>query len=163
METTVQHHISVSNVYKTASLTALGLISYFLVMKLLHLNTVVELRFINFLIVMYGVRQVLLHKRMENNGKLEYLPGMMIAFMTAFISSAMFAAFIFIYLNIDSSFMAYLVMTQPFGNDLTPAGCALVTFLEGVFIRSHHRFCIDAPDEPRQPSRLVRLRSLTAQ
>lgn len=132
MQTTLQPRISVSDMYKTASLTTVALISYFLLMKLLHLNTNVELRFANFLIVMYGVRQALLHKRMEDGGRLEYLPGMMVGFMTAFLSAAMFSVFVFVYLNLDSGFMNLLRLHQPFGNYLTPASSALVTFMEGV-------------------------------
>jgi hypothetical protein len=43
-----------------ASLTALCLILFFLLMKLLNLITIVELRFVNFFILLIGIRYMLL-------------------------------------------------------------------------------------------------------
>jgi hypothetical protein len=132
METTIRSHSTAINMYKVSALTALGLIGFFLVMKLLNLNTIVELRFLNVFILLIGVRYVLLKKRAENNGKLDYLNGMMAGFMTAFVAAVIFAVFIFIYLNIDSGFMLYLRDTQPFGSYLTPASSSIITILEGA-------------------------------
>jgi hypothetical protein len=133
MDTTIHHtHSTEANLYKVAALTAAGIIAFFLLMKLVHLNTVVELRFLNIFIVLFGVRYILLRKREENGGKLAYLDGMMTGFMTAFLSAVLFAVFIFIYLNIDSAFMFYLKATQPFGTYLTPASASLITVLEGA-------------------------------
>ena len=132
METTIHSHTTEVNMYKVSALTSLGLICFFLLMKLFNLNTIVELRFLNILIILFGVRYVLLRKRADNNGKLEYLNGMMAGFMTAFLSAVIFAVFIFIYLNIDSGFMLYLRNTQPFGSYLTPASASIITVLEGA-------------------------------
>jgi hypothetical protein len=133
MDTTIHHsHTAEVNLYKVAAITAAGLIGFFLLMKLVHLNTVVELRFLNIFIVLFGVRYILLRKREENGGKLEYLNGMMAGFMTAFLSAVIFAAFIFIYLNVDAGFMLYLKSSQPFGTYLTPASASLITVLEGA-------------------------------
>jgi hypothetical protein len=132
METTIRSQSTAVNMYKIAALTALGLIVFFLLMKLLNLNTIVELRFLNVLILLVGVRYVLLRKRAENGGKLDYLQGMMSGFMTAFVAAVLFAVFVFIYLNIDSAFMLYLRNTQPFGNYLTPASSSIITILEGA-------------------------------
>jgi len=63
-----------SNFYKVAGITALGLGIFFILMKFLNLATVVELRFVNFFILLLGVRKTLLDKRKANNGRLEYLP-----------------------------------------------------------------------------------------
>src|SRR3954468_18488520 len=132
METTIRSHATEVNMYKVSAVTASGIIGFFLLMKLFNLNTIVELRFLNVLIILVGVRYVLLRKRNENNGKLEYLNGMMSGFMTAFLSAVIFAIFIFIYLNIDAGFMLYLRSSQPFGNYLTPASATLITVLEGA-------------------------------
>src|SRR5438105_3279569 len=104
METTVHSEVHVSNMYKVSALTALGLITFFLVMKLFNLATVVELRFFNILILLVGVRQMLLQERAQDSGRLEYLHGMMIGFMTAFLAAFMFSVFVFVYLTLDSSF-----------------------------------------------------------
>jgi hypothetical protein len=132
METTIRSRTTEVNMYKVSAFTSLGLIGFFLLMKLFNLNTIVELRFLNVFIILIGVRYVLLRKREENNGKLEYLNGMMAGFMTAFLAAVIFAVFIFIYLNLDPSFMQYLRTTQPFGSYLTPASSSLITVLEGA-------------------------------
>jgi hypothetical protein len=118
---------------KVAAVTALGLIFYFLLMKFLNLVTVVELRFVNFFILLLGVRYILLARRKENQGKLEYLSGMMLGVMTAGTASVIFSGFVFLYLKfIDHSLMEYIITTQPFGSYLTPAGSALILFVEGA-------------------------------
>ena len=133
MDTTIHHtRSSEANLYKVAAITAASLIAFFLLMKLVNLSTVVELRFLNIFIVLFGVRYILLRKREDNGGKLEYLNGMMAGFMTAFLAAVIFAAFIFIYLNVDTSFMLFLKNTQPFGAYLTPASASLIMVLEGA-------------------------------
>jgi hypothetical protein len=132
METTIRSRTTAVNMYKVSALTALGIVCFFLLMKLFGLNTIVELRFLNVLIILVGVRYVLVHKRAENGGKLEYLNGIIAGFMTAFLAAVIFAVFIFIYLNLDSAFMLYLRNTQPFGNYLTPASSSIITVLEGA-------------------------------
>ncbi len=132
MPTTLQPRISISNICKTSTFTALGMISYFFLMKIFHLTDVAELRFLNFFIVFFGVRKVLLHKQTRDGGKLDYLPCMMVGFMSVFFSAAMFSTFVFVYLNLDPEFMHHLHATQFYGRYLTPASSALVTFLEGV-------------------------------
>ena len=132
METTVRTQTSEVSMFKVSGIVSLALIAFFLVMKLLKLNTIVELRFLNLVIMLFGVRYILLHRRAENAGKLEYLKGMITGFFTAFIAAIFFAVFIFLYLNLDPSFMQYLQNTQPFGNYLTPASASLLTVIEGT-------------------------------
>lgn len=57
---------------------------------------------------------------------------MMIGFITVFFISALFSIFIFVYLTLDSSFLTIVRLSQPYGQYLSPASCAMVTFLEGV-------------------------------
>jgi hypothetical protein len=124
---------STVSMYKVAAVTALGLAVFFIAMKFLHLVTIVELRFVNFFILLLGVRKMLLSRRKENNGRLEYLPGMLLGFMTAFLASVFFAAFVFLYLSfLDHGLMEYIRNHQPFGSYLTPGGAALIIILEGV-------------------------------
>jgi len=128
----MQSSVRATNLFKVAAITALTMIGYFLLMKLVGLNEKVWLRGLNFFILWFGVRYYLKTKREENNGKLEYLIGMKDGFLTALFAGGLFAAFIFIYLNIDVSFMNYLRTTQPLGNYATPASSALVILLEGI-------------------------------
>lgn len=131
---TLEKNISAINtsVYKVAAFTALGMILFFLLMKLMGLVTIVELRFFNFFIMYIGVRYKLHEARRANDGKLEYLQGMLTGFLTSLFTAAFFAVFIFIYLNIDNSFLAYIKATQPFGSYITPASASIITVIEGV-------------------------------
>lgn len=124
--------ISVAHLCKTALLTTAGMISFFFLVKLLHLDSILELRYLNFFFIFFGVRHVLLHKQTADGHKLQLHPAVMIGFLTVFMTAALFSTFVFFYLKFDSSFMAMLRTSQPFGNYLTPAACCLVTFLEGV-------------------------------
>ncbi len=131
---TLEKNISAvsTNVYKVAAYTALGMALFFLLMKLIGLVTIVELRFFNFFIMFLGVRYKLLETRRANDGKLEYLQGMLTGFLTSLFTAIFFAVFIFIYLSIDHSFLAYIKATQPFGSHLSAASAALITVIEGV-------------------------------
>ncbi len=131
METAQKGNVS-KGTYKIAAFSALAMIAFFLIMKLLNLVTIVEFRFLNFIIMFLGVRAILIQSRNENNGKLEFLHGIFTGFITAFFTSVFFAVFVFIYLNIDKSFMEYLKVTQPFGSYLSPGSASLVTIIEGV-------------------------------
>jgi hypothetical protein len=121
------------DMYRIAAYTALGLVLFFIVMKFLNLATMVELRFVNFFILLLGVRKALLLKRKENNGRLEYLPGMLVGFMTALIASLIFAAFVFVYLFFfDHALMENIKTTQTFGNILSPVRVCLLIIIEGI-------------------------------
>lgn len=133
MEATIQQKTNASLIYKTALLTTTALIVFFLLMKFMNLVTIVELRFINFFIVFFGVRHVLLQTRKMNDGKLEYLKGMGAGFLTAVFTAVFFGAFVLFYLQlIDHDLMKYIRETQPFGNYLTPASSALIVVIEGA-------------------------------
>ena len=121
-----------TGVYKIAAFTALGMIVFFLLMKLVGLVTIVELRFFNFFIMFIGIRYKLLEARRANNGKLEYLQAMLTGFLTSLFTAIFFAVFIFIYLNIDHSFLEFIKATQPFGSYISPASASIITVIEGV-------------------------------
>ena len=118
--------------FKVAAVSALAMIAFFMLMKMVDLVTLVEFRFLNFIIMFLGIRYRLLNKRASDQGKLGYLPGMLSGFLTAFFTSIFFAVFVYIYLSIDHSFMEYLKETQPFGTYLVPGSAALITVIEGV-------------------------------
>ena len=132
MTTTIHTPISFSHLFKTSLLTVIGMISYFFLMKLLHLDTILEFRLLNFAFIFFGVRHVLVHKQAVDEARIRFQPALMIGFITVFFTAALFSTFVFIYLNLDSTFMNLLSHTQPFGSYLSPASCALVTFMEGV-------------------------------
>ena len=129
---TIEKKISPTSAYRIAAYSAGAMILFFIFMKLVGLVTIVEFRFLNFIIMFFGVRYMLLESRKANQGKLEYLTGMLSGFMTALYTSLFFAVFVFIYLSIDHGFMEYLKATQPFGSYLTPASASLITVIEGI-------------------------------
>ena len=119
-------------IIRYAGLTSTALLIYFLLMKLLHLATVIELRFFNLVILFAGIRYFLLRLKKENNGTLEYLQSLAYSFIVSVFTSLFFAAFLFIYLAyIDKTMMQYLQTNQPFGEYMTPSSAALVLILEG--------------------------------
>lgn len=117
---------------KYSGFTSLALLIYFLLMKLLNLATVVELRFLNVLILFIGIRFFLLRLKRENGGSLEYLQSLAYGFIVSVFTSTFFSFFIFLYLSyIDHGMLETLQLNQPFGEYMTPGAAALVLILEG--------------------------------
>jgi fumarate reductase subunit D len=115
-----------------SGLTFIALVIYFLLMKLLNLASMVELRFVNLIILFLGIRFFLGQVRRENNDSLEYLKSLAYGFIVSIFTSLYFALFIFLYLSLaDKSFLEYLQINQPFGDYLTPGSAAMVIILEG--------------------------------
>jgi len=120
-------------IIRYSGLTSLALLAYFLLMKVLNLTTIVELRYLNFFIMLLGIRFFILRLKRENNDKLEYLQSLGYGFVVAVFSSLFFSAFMFTYLAyIDHGMLQNIQANQPFGNYLTPGSAAIVLILEGV-------------------------------
>src|SRR5258706_6722758 len=60
-------------IIRYSGFTSLAFLAYFLLMKLLNLETIVELRLLNFFIMLLGIRFFLLRLKREHDGRLEYL------------------------------------------------------------------------------------------
>ncbi len=119
-------------IFKYAGLTFLGLVVYFLLMKLFGLETRVELRYFNFIILLIGLRLFILRMKRENNGQLDYLHSLGYGFVMAALSTLFFSAFMFIYLSyIDTAMMQHIQAHEPFGQYLNPGSAAIVLLLEG--------------------------------
>jgi len=120
-------------IIRYSGLTALALVIYFLLMKLLNLATVVELRFFNLIILFAGIRFFLLRLKTENNDSVRYLQSFAYGFIVSVFTSGLFSFFILLYLSfIDRSLLESLQLNQPFGEYLTPGASALVLILEGT-------------------------------
>jgi hypothetical protein len=105
----------------------------FPLMKFFNLITIVELRFVNFF---YPRRWRQADARCKEKGKrrnLEYLPGMLVGFMTALMASIFFAAFVFLYLSFyrsraDGIYPEHTTLRSiPLSR-----GCRTIIILEGV-------------------------------
>ena len=132
MEAIINQKVNTVNVFKVPVLTASGLIAFFLIMKAFNFHTIVEFRFLNFFIMLFGIRYAMIQKRTNENGKLKYLSGLAYGFITGLLTTAMFSIFLALYLKIDSGFMNYLISTQPLGRFLTPISTAMETMIEGT-------------------------------
>lgn len=112
---------------------AVGLILYFMVMKLVSLEHHVELRLMNLLILVAGVYAALKKFRQTHDDKLNYFRALVTGVSTAAIGSAIFAAFLFGYMQIDSDLMKSVIENEPMGRYLNPYMAAFIVALEGVF------------------------------
>jgi hypothetical protein len=121
----------IPEIYGTA--VALGLIVYFFLMYALGLVHVVELRLLNLLILLAGIYYALKQYRRTHEDHLNYFRGMSIGVATATIGASTFAAFLLIYLKIDSNLMQSIIEREPMGRYLNEYIAAAVVTLEGVF------------------------------
>jgi hypothetical protein len=121
---------------KYGFLTALGLIVYFVVMKLLGFAHILEFRFLNALILTLGIIMALKSLKAINKGNIKYLQGLGTAFLTALVSTTLFAVFMLIYIKgFDDSLVKVLSADRMIGERIesTPGLVVfMVLMLEGV-------------------------------
>jgi hypothetical protein len=114
----------------TGIVTGAALILYFLLMKVVGLNRVLELRYLNLLIIFFGVWYTI-SRSAKKYGNLYYLHGIGLGLQTNLIAVALFSAFIGFYLQaIDPEFMNFLRTNEHLGNLVNPWILAHVTFGE---------------------------------
>ncbi len=112
---------------------AVGLIAYFVVMKLVNLANIVELRLLNLLILVAGV-YFALQKFKETHGKhINYFRALATGVATAAIGSLGFALFMFIYMKVDNDMMQWIINNEPMGRYLNAYMVSFIVALEGVF------------------------------
>ncbi len=114
-------------------LIAAALIAYFLVMKVAGLSHHVELRLLNLFILVGGVYFALKKFKSTHNEHLNYFRARITGVSTCAIASIIFAAFLFLYLQIDTGLMESVVKNEPMGRYLNPYIVAFIVALEGVF------------------------------
>lgn len=112
---------------------AAGLLIYFAAMKLAGLSDVVELRLLNLIILVAGVYYALKRFKNTHEDHLNYFRALVTGVATAAVGSVIFAACLFIYLQIDADLMKHIVDTEPMGRYLNPYMVAFVVALEGIF------------------------------
>jgi hypothetical protein len=112
---------------------AAGLIFYFLVMKVLNLSHIVELRFMNLMILTAGVYAALKHFRKTHDDHLNYFRGLITGVATAGIGSLLFGLFLFTYMQVDADLMQSIKDNEPMGRFLNPYMAAFIVVLEGFF------------------------------
>lgn len=109
------------------------LIGYFILMKFVGLSHHVELRLLNVFILVGGVFFALKKFKKTHEDHLNYFRALITGVATGAIGSLIFAAFLFIYLQVDSSLMQSVIDNEPMGRYLNPYMIAFIVALEGVF------------------------------
>lgn len=84
---------------KYGLLTAAALVAYFLLMKLIGLTHVVELRFLNGIIMAVGVVLAIRAYKKVSKNEFGYFKGIGTGMITAVVGTLLFAIFIIIYAN----------------------------------------------------------------
>lgn len=121
-----------SVIFRYGIISGISLLAIFLGMKAINLVHIFELRGLNFLAVFFIMYFAIQNYKKKVNGKLGYLPGLLIGVCVSIIGYVILSSFLFFYLKFfDKGFMVYLQQHAPFGSYLTPITSAIVVFMEG--------------------------------
>lgn len=112
---------------------AVGLIAFFLVMKVVGLSHHAELRLLNLIILTAGVYAALKKFRKTHADHLNYFRGLIMGVATAGIGSLIFGLFLFLYMKLDSHMMESIRLNEPMGRHLNPYIASFIVVLEGFF------------------------------
>lgn len=112
---------------------AAGLIGFFLIMKLVGLSHHVELRLLNLFILSGGVYMALKKFKASHSDRLNYFRGLITGVATAAVGSLVFAFFLFLYMQLDSEMMQFIIENEPMGRYMNPYIASFIVALEGVF------------------------------
>ncbi len=111
----------------------LGLIAFFLLMKVVGLVHIYELRFLNVIIQVVGIYYALKKFKETHGQHINYFRALVTGVSAGAIASLLFAVFLFAYLMFDHSLMLDIMDKEPMGRYLNPYIAAFMVALEGVF------------------------------
>ncbi|MGC3944225.1 MAG: DUF4199 domain-containing protein [Chryseolinea sp.] len=112
---------------------AVALIAYFFLMQLLDLAHNAELRLFNLIILTVGIWAALRKFKATHTDRLNYFRGLIMGVATGAVASIVFGLFLFLYMQLDSSFMEAIRTREPMGRYLNPYMAAFIVALEGFF------------------------------
>jgi hypothetical protein len=120
----------------TGLFTAAALIIYFFIMKLFGLERMLELRFLNFFILLggaaYAIKKIIKIDGDYTNDDY-YLKGFAAGILTSLVAVCIFSASISLYLAyLDTDLLSYIKATVSFGEMVTGFTVFLILFLEGM-------------------------------
>ena len=124
---------SASVATKYGIITSLGLIVYFLIIKLLNLHTNPWFRLLNGLVVAYGIYAAIKRYKLVSGTTFNYINGFKVAIVTGFLATFVFALFMGIYMfHVDTEFMNTLL--KDWFKDMNYGGGILifVIIIEGL-------------------------------
>ncbi len=119
-------------ILQAATRVYLGIVLFFFLMKLLHLEQIFELRLLNFLIVFWGVNWALKKNILENRNT-SFLENFSLALSVSVLAivSITISAVIYLY-QIDPSFIGVLESYNIWGNKLNPQIIGFALLIEGM-------------------------------
>lgn len=121
---------------KYGLLTAVALIAYFMLMKLLGLSHIIELRFLNGIIMAIGVVLAIRAYKIRKEGRIGYFKGIGTGVITAIVGTTIFAGFMVTYVKLGGeALVETLAADEYFGGQVvaTPGVVIFsVLMLEGV-------------------------------
>src|SRR5262249_40588876 len=109
---------------------AAGLIGFFLLMSVFNLAKIVELRLFNLVILVAGVYFALKKFKETHGDSINYFRALIVGVSTSAIASGIFALVMFFYMQLNSSFMQWIINNEPMGRYLNPYIIAFIVALE---------------------------------
>jgi hypothetical protein len=112
---------------------AAGLIGFFFLMKIVGWGHNAELRLLNLFILTAGIWAALRKFKDTHTDHLNYFRGLITGVATGAVASLVFGLFLFLYMQLDASFMQSIRDNEPMGRYLNPYMAAFIVTLEGFF------------------------------
>lgn len=110
----------------------IGIVIYFFLMKFFKLENVIQLRALNFFIVVYGINAAIKQNLFENNNN-TYLTNLSIGFSTSFFAVLAVAfALVFYVTFIDYNLLHAMGNSSIWGSNLTLGKVVFVILIEGL-------------------------------
>ncbi|ARS35133.1 DUF4199 domain-containing protein [Pontibacter actiniarum] len=121
---------------KYGLLTAAALIAYFMLMRVFGLADVIELRFLNGVIMAFGVVLAIKGYKERMHGKIGYFKGLATGIITAVVGTTLFAAFMVVYVKLGGEALIETLSAERYFGERVVATPGVVIFsvlmLEGV-------------------------------
>ncbi len=119
-------------IIKNALKIVLGIIIYFFAMKLFGLDTISELRFLNFLFVIWGINSAI-KNNIQKNKDTFYISNLFIGVSTSVIAVGLVIIGLITYVSlIDPGFIAVLESSFLWGSNLTLPLIIFAIAIEGI-------------------------------
>lgn len=119
-------------IIKNALKIVLGIISYFFAMKLLGLENISELRFLNFLFVIWGVNSAI-KNNIHKNQDTFYISNLFVGVSTSIVAVGIILVSLITYVSvIDSEFIIVLENSYLWGKNLSLPLIVFAISIEGI-------------------------------
>jgi len=128
------HNSIIKLALKFGLITCFTLVIFFLFMKYVSLIQIVELRCLNFVILLFGVNAAFHNYRRQTGLNIEYFKGFFLGFYTCTFAVIPFALFVFLYLWKIDPFLVNALKSNSLlmGVEITPEKAAITIIIEGV-------------------------------